>query len=421
MCIVDKVINQRTDTAEESETTVPNETKNIEVNGGAVTEQVMEPNITINKPGEPEDEESEESNEEETTDRESDVNRMIQDLAYFLRAHKFQDYDRRYFKSINEASTRPYEEFPRPPLRSLHWEVHKNCDLGFHHCLRYVDRIVRVTSLRREDDTLTIMRTNNWDLEKNTQQILVTQKDCQMAQRRDNLTVVPFQGPIERFQWRTTVSYYMCWYTMLEKPELEFFGDSCSNHANCLDNYGVENRDPRANDDKPFACALYSFCPDHCCPMKHLWYMRDCFQSPRNPCYEGNRVANRKCTLNREENQDFESLIRNRINVSCHCHESGYEWSSRYGICVDVNECTRNLHDCNLEDGQICINQPGSYACVCGVGTVYNSETKNCEKDPIFEKALNPLRGDKTRSKPKMKNIFESIPKRLGNVIRCSL
>ena len=93
----------------------------------------------------------------------------------------------------------------------------------------------------------------------------------------------------ERFQWRTSASYYMCWYTMLETPELSVFGESCENHANCLDVYGIENKDPRANDAKPFACALYSFCPDHCCPMKHIWYMRDCFQSPENPCYESNR------------------------------------------------------------------------------------------------------------------------------------
>lgn len=81
----------------------------------------------------------------------------------------------------------------------------------------------------------------------------------------------------------------MCWYTMLGTPELALFGEPCDNHANCLDVYGVNNKDPRADDSKPFACAMYSFCPDHCCPMKHIWYHRDCFQSQENPCYHANK------------------------------------------------------------------------------------------------------------------------------------
>lgn len=93
----------------------------------------------------------------------------------------------------------------------------------------------------------------------------------------------------ERFQWRTTVSYYMCWYTMLGVSDLATFGEPCDNHANCLDEYGVHNKDPRADDTKPHACALYSFCPDLCCPVKHIWYMKDCFQSQRNPCYAENQ------------------------------------------------------------------------------------------------------------------------------------
>ncbi|KMQ98439.1 hypothetical protein RF55_1196 [Lasius niger] len=80
----------------------------------------------------------------------------------------------------------------------------------------------------------------------------------------------------------------MCWYTM-SVPDFATFGEPCDNHANCLDEYGIHNKDPRADDTKPYACALYSFCPDHCCPMKHIRYMKDCFQSQRNPCYAENQ------------------------------------------------------------------------------------------------------------------------------------
>jgi len=76
---------------------------------------------------------------------------------------------------------------------------------------------------------------------------------------------------------------------MLGVPDLATFGEPCDNHANCLDEYGVHNKDPRADDTKPYACALYSFCPDHCCPMKHIRHMKDCYQSQSNPCYAENQ------------------------------------------------------------------------------------------------------------------------------------
>ncbi|KAG5316660.1 NID2 protein, partial [Acromyrmex insinuator] len=182
-----------------------------------------------------------------------------------------------------------------------------------------------------------------------------------------------------RFQWRTTVSYYMCWYTMLEVPDLATFGEPCDNHANCLDEYDVHNKDPRADDTKPYACALYSFCPDHCCPMKHIRYMKDCYQSESNPCYAENQPAHRKCTLNRDENLDFQALRANQINVSCECHRRGYEWSSRFGLCIDVNECVRGTHNCT-QNAESCLNLPGYYVCVCRLGYIYNSEIGQCQK-----------------------------------------
>ncbi|XP_014480163.1 PREDICTED: uncharacterized protein LOC106747286 [Dinoponera quadriceps] len=353
------------------------------------TEQVMDHNIRVSDlpvVDEPTD----------TPDLDWDKNRLIRDVAYFIRAHKFHDYDRRYYKNVEKATSRLYEEFPRPGLRSLHWEVRKYCDASFVECLKYLERIIKLTALRREDDTVTVMREQKWSLTNNTEQILAVQRDCQMAQRRDNLTMVPFQGPIERFQWRTTVSYYMCWYTMQGVADLAVFGEPCDNHANCLDEYGVHNKDPRADDTKPYACALYSFCPDHCCPMKHIRYMKDCFQSERNPCYAENRPAHRKCRLNREENRDFQALRSNRINVSCECHRPGHEWSSRFGMCIDVNECARGTHNCTLNAGESCFNLPGRYACICRLGYVYSPEMKRCVYNLDFDRTL---KGDEEEPK----------------------
>lgn len=82
----------------------------------------------------------------------------------------------------------------------------------------------------------------------------------------------------------------MCWYTMLERPELYSFNEPCDNFANCYTVFG-KNRDPRANDTLPFACAIYSFCPDPCCPRKHFWYMTDCYKTEYNPCKKGNNTG----------------------------------------------------------------------------------------------------------------------------------
>lgn len=74
--------------------------------------------------------------------------------------------------------------------------VRRHCEASFAECLRYLERNVKLAALRREDDTVTIMKEQNWNLARNTKQVLAVQRDCQAAQRRDKLTAVPFQGPI---------------------------------------------------------------------------------------------------------------------------------------------------------------------------------------------------------------------------------
>ncbi|KAI4482767.1 hypothetical protein M0804_008620 [Polistes exclamans] len=370
---------------------------NIEIGPIPTTEEIMQHNISIVDIPDVDDVSS-------SPEANWDAKEVIKDVAYFIRAHKFKDYDRRYYKSIEEVRSHLYEEFPNPTLRSVHWEVRKYCDASFVECLKYLGRIIKLTGLRRKDDTVTVMKEQKWSLANNTEQILAVQRDCVETQRHDNQTMHPFQGPIgkkdiensidllfhfsERFQWRSSVSYYMCWYTMMGVQELANFGESCDNFANCLDEYGPNNKDPRADDAKPFACALYSFCPDHCCPMKHIWHMKDCFQSMRNPCYAVNFLEGRECWLDREKNRDFFSLRTNRINVSCECPETGYEWSSRFGLCVDVNECTRGMHNCTYEDGESCINLPGHFDCICRYGYVYSLNKARCVLSIPIKNAL---------------------------------
>lgn len=99
-------------------------------------------------------------------------------------------------------------------------------------------------------------------------------------------------------------------------------------------------------------------------------------------------AEHRKCTLNRDENRDFQALRANQINVSCECHQRGYEWSSRFGLCVDINECVRGTHNCTQDVGKSCLNLPGHYTCVCRLGYVYDPEMRQCIHSPDFERAL---------------------------------
>lgn len=50
----------------------------------------------------------------------------------------------------------------------------------------------------------------------------------------------------------------MCWFAMNEVPDLKHIDAFCDNFAYCIDNNtGPNNRDIRAVDKEPFACALY--------------------------------------------------------------------------------------------------------------------------------------------------------------------
>ncbi|KAK1116924.1 hypothetical protein K0M31_017141 [Melipona bicolor] len=89
-----------------------------EIEAVPMTEQVMNPNIKITDVPD-----VDEAGEE--WDADWDKNRVIRDVAYYIRAHKFRDYDRRYYKRPEDSPSRLYEEFPKPALRSLHWEVRR--------------------------------------------------------------------------------------------------------------------------------------------------------------------------------------------------------------------------------------------------------------------------------------------------------
>nr|CAD7403355.1 unnamed protein product [Timema cristinae] len=260
------------------------------------------------------------------------VGDAVKDIAYYLRAHKFNDFDRRWFTRADDATTKLYSKFPDPALRTLHWEVKKHCMADFISCVQYLQEKILQAELVRKDDTVTVMVDQGWTLPHNKTQVDLVDQDCQKLYRLDWVGAQPFLGPLERFQWRTSASYFMCWYTMQEIPVLAMFQEACDNFASCLDPwYGPFNHDPRADDRLPYQCAFYSFCPDPCCPEKYYDSLNKCWDSEEtNPCYQEAPEDERTCTLERRDNTDLLNIILNMWNVSCVCKHKGFEWSSRY-------------------------------------------------------------------------------------------
>uniref|UniRef100_A0AAR5Q4Q1 EGF-like domain-containing protein n=2 Tax=Dendroctonus ponderosae TaxID=77166 RepID=A0AAR5Q4Q1_DENPD len=301
----------------------------------------------------------------------------LKDIAYYLRAHKFNEYDRRYNRLGDNVARTNFQYFPKPPLRSLHWEVHRYCEPSFLHCVDYLRKKLKHVALSRQDDTSIVAQENNW--EANSTKLIQINEECIRMRKLDEEIAEPFEGPLERYQWRATASYFMCWFVMNEVPDLKHIDGFCDNFAYCLDNNtGPNNRDIRAVDKEPFACALYSFCPDPCCPNKHVTQKETCLNDPKNPCFQENSAGYRECLLRKGENKEFSDIILNRWNVSCTCSRKGFIWNSLYGICVDEDECLNSkLHGCNAE-GEACLNTPGGFSCVCKWGYYYSKEKKKC-------------------------------------------
>ncbi|KAJ8950567.1 hypothetical protein NQ318_015700 [Aromia moschata] len=319
----------------------------------------------------------------------------IKDIAYYLRAHKFNEYDRRYETNGDTAPSVLcisgfWSIIGKGQCQGTSWSflvLHCDHSTGksgntvnriFFGCVEYLNKRLRYTALKRVDDTAVVMKEQKWTLQNNSEQIQQVEAECKKMRRIGDTIADPFEGPLERFQWRTTASYYMCWYTMQQTPELEHLSEMCDNFANCLDEgLGPNNGDTRADDSRPFACALYSFCPDPCCPDRRLVDKEACWNSLENPCFEGNPVGQRECAVNRSLNIDFRDIVLNRWNVTCGCPKTGYVWNSMYGMCVDVDECATDADDCD-QKLEACVNLEGSFRCACKWGHIWNSKKKAC-------------------------------------------
>ncbi|GFR62868.1 wall-associated receptor kinase 5, partial [Elysia marginata] len=167
-------------------------------------------------------------------------------VGIFLAAHKYFDVDRR---RGNELSWRYdprvfHKHFPIPGLRNLHPQVSDACHEGLMACIREIAATAR--------DSYSISAT-----------------EPELAEMvPDNVPAYyPLSSDLELFQFRTTASYFMCWYTMRREEIL-------MNHMGekkCLENLDKVKEKTWADmivEDyrtgsyaTPWLCAEIQFCP----------------------------------------------------------------------------------------------------------------------------------------------------------------
>ncbi|VDP15176.1 unnamed protein product [Soboliphyme baturini] len=302
--------------------------------------------------------------EQKTTDDEKQVLLAhLGRIAFYMRLYKLYTMDTR------TATPIPLSSFPQPPLSALYENIAKPCRQGFLTCIK---------ALYSKIITADFFDSG----------FFVSGRNVTLWRRVDNLPDInyyrPFANADEYFEFSTTASYFLCWYTMLGLPvlrHLPYCGYSDKWFIGFNDYFAayvthkllltermkvtavIDELDP-----EPFRCARLSFCPDPCCSRKKL-VQPECAKDPLNICTKLQRPG---CHLDMLNNYHFYDLIDNRLNMSCECQERGMRFDSQAQVCVDVDECIEDSAKCN-QANTVCVNTVGGYQCVCRAGFVDRS------------------------------------------------
>ncbi|CAG5116561.1 unnamed protein product [Candidula unifasciata] len=260
-------------------------------------------------------------------------------VALLLAGHKYFEVDKRKGNDVMWKFDERvyYKHFPMPRLRRLHPQVSSNCDRSVYSCIEFLAGI--------KQDIF-----NKTDL--------------------------------ERFQMRTTATYYMCWYTMKGEEPLKNFME----RRNCLE--GINNvpdaaavdyriTDYRADSSSdPLLCAAILFCPDPCYGRETSGSVQSSSalsNDPGNPC---RHFKDRTCKWDFSDNDDFLDLQKNKFNITCKCDQTGFRFNSRFELCVDIDEC-EDIHT-KCDKGKQCENTAGSYECLCPRGQRFDISKDKC-------------------------------------------
>lgn len=297
-------------------------------------------------------------------------NDQLTRVGLWLAAHKYFEVDRRRGDPLSWKYDQRvfFKHFPLPRLKRLHPSVVTACERGVPSCVAYIDEIVR--------------RSNSFTPRMSSQ---------------NETDFLPFSSAIDMFRFRTTAAYFLCWFTMKRDEALRNFspGSSCLEGLDYLREKhwaDVDVTDFRTNSpENPLQCAEILFCPDPCYGRQSEGTVAEGragqpASDQGNPCQD---LKDPSCRWAYSKNLDFNSLQRNRFNVSCNCKGEeavqpgfeklsalGFEWNSKFGLCVDIDECMRNKTLC--DHGKVCQNLKGSYHCVCPRGDRYDVTLGRC-------------------------------------------
>ncbi|XP_059163317.1 uncharacterized protein LOC131946514 [Physella acuta] len=289
---------------------------------------------------------------------EKPIDLNIRWAGLFLAVHKYYEVDKR---KGNEQSWGFedrvfFKHFPLPRLKKLHPALAEACDKGLDGCVYEIARRAKGSySLR---DVLGINLPE------------------------DATIWYPFKTALELFQFRTTGSYYMCWYTLQKVQGLKNYmrGQPClTDLEKSRESQGMDykvNDFRKDSDDAPFLCAEIQFCPDPCYGRKTEGSVvsdHSMKTDKGNPC---RNLKNPTCSWASEKNQDFDGLQKNLFNITCHCEKSGFEWNSRFELCVDIDECRDGTTRCH--NGRVCQNTPGGFECTCRKGYKFDPHANTC-------------------------------------------
>lgn len=112
-----------------------------------------------------------------------------------------------------------------------------------------------------------------------------------------------------------------------------------------------------------------------------------------NPCRRGEVYIShsRRCVSapdidylqrqNRQYDTTYESYNAYADNNNC---DDGYEWDEYDSQCYDIDECTRETHDCNTQT-QACHNMDGTFNCICAPGYEIKTDTNSLTEEWDFD------------------------------------
>lgn len=225
------------------------------------------------------------------------------------------------------------------------------------------------------------------------------------------IELTPFKNYLQRWEFRSSVAYYLCRYAIQKKRELIQFGQNCT--SNISPNYGYYLE--LGKNDDPYDCAMLSFCPDFCYgrifAKNPSMTLEQANADPLNPCYQ---IRTGQCEVSTTENEDFSDLMNNYVNFTCECDE-GATFYTKHGICIDIDECDRNSHDCNGKH-ETCLNEPFSFTCICKRGyrmkNLNDPKNRTCVRfSSLDEIETDILENDQKYNREILINMFKMIHK----------